>query len=142
MTDRELISKRLAEIEVFVRQLRELGRPEEIEDDVKEERFIVHTLQLAVQNALDVASHIVSDDRLGEPRTYRELFDLLCRHGWIGEELKESLRQMAGFRNLLVHEYAELDLSLVRTIVENRLDDLLAFVRAIRAKAPKTPGRE
>ena len=46
-----------------------------IKDDIREERFVSHTLQLAIQASLDAASHIVSDERLGEPRTNRELFE-------------------------------------------------------------------
>lgn len=74
MTDSELIAKKPAEIESYIRELRTLAKPEKIATDLKEERFAAHTLQLAIQPALDVASHIVSDDRLGEPRTNRELF--------------------------------------------------------------------
>ena len=134
MTDVELIAKRLALLETYVRELRTLARPERIETDVREERFIEHSLQLAIQVALDVASHIVSDDRLGEPRTNAEVFDLLARNAWIPEELSETLRQMVGFRNVLVHGYSAVDLSIVRRIVENDLDDLLTFAKLIRAQ--------
>ena len=44
------------------------------------------------QAALDTASHIVSDERLGEPRTNRGLFDLLERAGWIEPVLAGALR--------------------------------------------------
>jgi uncharacterized protein YutE (UPF0331/DUF86 family) len=67
MTDPELVEKKLAFLEARVRELRELARPELIDQDVREERFVAHTLQLAIQAALDVASHVVSDDALGEP---------------------------------------------------------------------------
>jgi uncharacterized protein YutE (UPF0331/DUF86 family) len=40
---------------------------------------------------------------------------------------------MAGFRNILVHGYQDVDLRVVEDIVENHLTDLLAFVAAIRA---------
>jgi uncharacterized protein YutE (UPF0331/DUF86 family) len=43
------------------------------------------------------------------------------------------LRDMAGFRNVLVHGYDTVNLDVVRDVVEHHLDDLLAFVRAIRA---------
>jgi uncharacterized protein YutE (UPF0331/DUF86 family) len=91
-------------------------------------------LQIAIQAALDVASHIVSDGRLGEPNTNRELFDLLVTHAWISEELGGRLRDMAGFRNVLVHGYAEVAPRIVRDVVENHLGDLQAFVAAIRAR--------
>ncbi len=132
MTDKDLIAKRLAMIETYVEQLHRLARPDQIERDLREERFVEHTLQIAIQAAIDVASHIVSDRRLGEPRTNRELFDLLASGGWIATDLAERLRQMAGFRNLLVHEYARLDLQLVREVVEHHLDDLLELASAIR----------
>jgi uncharacterized protein YutE (UPF0331/DUF86 family) len=77
VTDPDLVLKKLAVIETCVRELRQLARPASLFDDIKERRFVEHTLQLAIQAALDVASHIVSDDRLGEPRTNRELFTLL-----------------------------------------------------------------
>ena len=62
-----------------------MARPDQIATDVREERFVEHTLQLAIQAALDVASHIVSDKRLGEPNTNGELFDLLLAGGWIDD---------------------------------------------------------
>lgn len=104
-----------------------------IRHDVKEERFVEHTLQLAIQAALDAASHVVSDGRLGEPRTNRELFVLLARAGILPEDLATRLTSMAGFRNVLVHGYDDVDLAIVEDVVEHRLEDLLALVRALRS---------
>jgi len=136
VTDPELIAKKLAAIETFVSELRRLARPSEIHNDIREQRFVQHTLQLAIQSALDVASHIVSDERLGEPRTSRELFDSLESAGWIPAELARTLRNMAGFRNLLVHGYDVVDLGIVEDVIRNRLDDLLVFVSLIRGRLP------
>jgi len=41
---------------------------------------------------------------------------------------------MAGFRNVVVHLYQEVDLGIVQDVVENHLGDLLEFTAAIRAK--------
>lgn len=79
MTDAPLIEKRLALIETCVSELRRLGNPSLMATDVREERFVEHTLQIAIQAGLDTASHIVSERRLGEPRTNSELFVLLER---------------------------------------------------------------
>lgn len=133
MTDADLVAKKLAEIETYVRELRELAEPAAMSTDVKEQRFVLHTLQLAVQAALDAASHVVSDERLGEPEKNAELFVLLSRAGWIPAELGSKLEKMAGFRNVLVHEYASVDLGIVRDILEKRLDDLLQFAGAVRS---------
>jgi uncharacterized protein YutE (UPF0331/DUF86 family) len=87
MTDPDLLAKKLAFIETVVRELRELARPHLIGSDIREERFVEHSLQLVIQAALDAASHIVSDRRLGEPETNKALFDLLARDGWIDPAL-------------------------------------------------------
>jgi len=134
MTDAELVAKKLAFIETCVRELRTLARPERIADDVREQRFVQHTLQLAIQAALDVASHIVSDERLGEPDTNRDVFRLLERATIVPADLGGRLEQMAGFRNVVVHLYQEVDLGIVRDVVETHLDDLLEFVAAIRRR--------
>lgn len=134
MTDAELIAKKLAFIETCVRELRDLCRPERLATDVKEARFAEHTLQIAIQAALDIASHIVSDERLGEPTTNRELFDRLARGGWISEALARKLHDAAGLRNLLVHGYGDVDLAIVRRVVEENLGDLLALVEAVRSR--------
>lgn len=134
MTDPALVAKKLARIESCVSDLGRLARPESIETDVRERRFVEHTLQIAIQAALDVASHIASDRRLGEPRTNRELFDLLHRDGWIGAELTTNLRNMAGFRNVLVHGYDDVDLAVVRDVLDLHVGDLSAFVAAVRQR--------
>lgn len=134
MTDPDLIAKKLALIETCVSELRTLSRPAAIPTDKLQERFAEHTLQVAIQAALDVASHVVSDERLGEPRTNRELIDLLARNGWLPSDLADTMRRMIGFRNILVHGYETVDVAIVRDIVEHRLDDLLRFVAVIRSR--------
>jgi uncharacterized protein YutE (UPF0331/DUF86 family) len=133
MIDSDLVAKKLALIETCVQQLRTMARPEALRTDIREQRFVEHTLQVAIQAALDVASHIVSDARLGEPETNRELFDLLVRGGHLPEALASTLRDMAGFRNILVHGYQDVDLGIVEDVLGHHLDDLLAFVAAVRS---------
>ena len=134
MTDAALVAKKLAHIESCVSDLVRLARPDAIDTDVRERRFVEHTLQLAIQAALDVASHIVSDRRLGEPRTNRELFGLLQADGWIDASLASCLRSMAGFRNVLVHGYDDVDLGVVHDVLDEHLGDLTAFVSAVRTR--------
>ena len=136
MTDPDLIEKKLAFIETRLRELSTLARLDRIHEDLKEERFVEHTLQLAIQATLDVASHIVSDERLGEPATNRELFDRLAAGGWISRDLAARLGDMAGFRNVLVHGYQDVDLDVVMDAAKNRLGDVTAFVNAVRQKLP------
>jgi uncharacterized protein YutE (UPF0331/DUF86 family) len=139
VTDEPLIAKKLAFIETCVHELRTLANIDVIDRDVREQRFVEHTLQIAIQAALDVASHIVSDERLGEPATNKELFELLARGGWLAVERVAALRDMAGFRNVLVHGYTEVDREIVKDVVRHHLDDLTRFVEHLRARLQR-PG--
>jgi len=138
MTDQELIEKKLAFIETCLRELHSLANPAAIELDVKERRFIEHTLQICVQAAQDVASHIVSDEKLGEPSTNLELFTLLARARWLDERLARAMRAAVGFRNVVVHGYTAVDPAIVKDVVENRLGDLAEFVATVRARLVPT----
>jgi uncharacterized protein YutE (UPF0331/DUF86 family) len=134
MTDAERVRRKLGEIDRWVQELRSLAVPALVEQDVKERRFVERTLQVVVQACQDVASHIVSDDGLGEPRTNQELFELLAGSGWIDPTLAAALRRAVGFRNLLVHGYSVVEPRIVRDVLEHRLGDIEAFVAAIRAR--------
>ncbi len=132
MTDRDLVDKKLAFIETCLAELRGLADADRIATDVKERRFVEHTLQLAIQATLDIASHVASSERLGEPTSNRALFALLASAGHLPREQLDALEAMAGFRNILVHGYTAVDPLIVRDVLLHHLDDLDAFVAALR----------
>jgi uncharacterized protein YutE (UPF0331/DUF86 family) len=134
MTDLDLVLKKLAFIETCLMELRTLSKPESLEVDVKERRFVEHTLQLCLQAIQDVASHIVADERLGEPSTNQQLFRLLECAGWVDAPLADTLRAAIGFRNVLVHGYTAVDLDIVRDVLANRLGDISSFVDVVRKR--------
>jgi len=104
MTDPDLVSNKIARIEVAVQELRTIARPDLLRDDILQQRFVERTLQIAIQAAMDVASHVVADEYLGEPRTAREIFALLGRRDVIDRSLAARLELMVGSRNIIVHE--------------------------------------
>jgi uncharacterized protein YutE (UPF0331/DUF86 family) len=132
MTDAELVEKKLSFIESCVSDLRRLAALERLQSDLREQRFVLYTLQIAIQAALDAASHMVSDARLGEPNSNAELFMLLQRAGIMPAELTGKLTRMAGFRNIVVHAYVSIDMQTVARIVEHDLGDLEEFAAAVR----------
>lgn len=138
MTDLHLVLKRLAFIETQLHWLRTRGDPGRL-GDPEHGYFVLHALQLAIQAALDVASHIAADEQLGEPDRLAGLFAILARDGWLDAALAQRLALMAGFRNVLVHGYIEVDLAIVKDVLANHLSDLDAFVAAIRARIASAP---
>ena len=100
-------------------------------DDPTRQDSIVLNLQRACEASIDLAMHLVRKQRLGLPQESREAFDLLERAGLLPPELARPMRAMVGFRNVAVHNYRELDLAIVRTVVRERLSDFEAFARHV-----------
>lgn len=71
--------------------------------------MVEHAMLLAIQAAIDIATGIAVMMTPKRPDTYRETFLLLGNCAVIPKDLSRQLSHLAGFRNLLVHEYASLD---------------------------------
>ena len=80
-----------------------------------------------IELCIDLANHVVKVRKLGIPKESRASFTMLAREGLIPKELSKLLEGMVGFRNVLIHEYRELDIEVMKDVIEHRLDDLVAF---------------
>jgi uncharacterized protein YutE (UPF0331/DUF86 family) len=134
LVDRYIVQARIAKIREYVALLRKIYRQTTEAAFVKDpliygnaERY----LQLTIQCVLDVSNHVVADMRLSLPSDNRELFLILAKHKIISTPLSRKLTAMAGFRNILVHEYLEIDRHRVYSALEKELPDFEKFIRAI-----------
>lgn len=97
----------------------------------------------ACEISIDLANMLIRRRHLGIPTESRESFTLLVKANLLDPELGTKLKKMVGFRNLVVHRYAELNLDIVEAVIRNGLEDILAFGQAIlaisNAGAPDTP---
>lgn len=59
----------------------------------------------------------------------KEAFEVLVQAEILKSSLGEKLIKMIGFRNIAIHEYGKLDMEIVRSIIENQLDDFRDFIR-------------
>lgn len=89
-----------------------------------------YTFQTAIEACIDAAQHVVADQGLGVPASNADVFRLLAGAGMLDPDLATSLAGAAGFRNVLVHDYVEVDDTLVVANLQ-RLEDLRAFVSAM-----------
>lgn len=96
---------------------------------------IILNIQRACEAVIDLAMHEVRLHHLGVPQESREAFSLLYQAGLITKELGDQMMAMVGFRNIAVHDYQELNLDIVKQIVEKHLDDFLDFAKAMIKKA-------
>ena len=83
-------------------------------------------LQLCAQNALDIAGHISSALGL-DPDSYGSAIDCLVEADVLPESFGQRFRGIAGFRNVLVHGYLDVDLDLIVRMLSKRLGDFEEF---------------
>ena len=84
-------------------------------------------LQVSIECCLDVANHIIASEKLRAPRDYSDSFLVIQEEGLIASELGDKLRQMAKFRNRLVHLYGEIDNTNVYEYIKGDLKDIEEF---------------
>jgi uncharacterized protein YutE (UPF0331/DUF86 family) len=118
-------TRRLQVLEGYAEQDREVLLADEVRLG-----HLKYTFQTALEACLDAAHHVVADRGLGVPASNADAFRLLGRAGVLDADLAEVMAGAAGFRNVLVHDYAEVDDSQVVSNLE-RLGDLRRYVAAM-----------
>jgi uncharacterized protein YutE (UPF0331/DUF86 family) len=123
-------------IERCIRQVRKyyaISSDKPFEADLMKQDAIAVNLQRAAEQTIDLANHAIRKGKLGIPKDSRDSFEILSAAGMIPAELGAKLKGMVGFRNVLVHDYRELDLRIMRDVIEHRLDDLIRFTNHVLA---------
>ncbi|MBB3036566.1 type VII toxin-antitoxin system HepT family RNase toxin [Hoyosella altamirensis] len=132
--DRLVFAERAASVERHLRRVRD-RLPEHAEDlhpmTDATDAVVLHLWQ-AVQIVIDIATSVCVKRGLGVPATYGDAFLALASEGILPSELASRLAKAAGFRNLVVHAYAEIDLTRVHDAALNGPQDLREFLRSIR----------
>ena len=84
-------------------------------------------IERACQAAIDLAMHLVARDRLGMPQTSADAFRLLRDAGVMSGATAKAMAAMTGFRNVAIHQYQELDLSVLHHIAQNGWRSLVTY---------------
>ncbi|WP_308160478.1 MULTISPECIES: DUF86 domain-containing protein [unclassified Bacillus (in: firmicutes)] len=104
--------------------------PENLKDYTKQDSIILN-IQRACEACIDLAMHIVAQQRLGLPQTSHDAFDMLESSSIIDKEIAKRLKAMVGFRNIAVHDYQTINVSILEQIVEKHLDDFTDFTKQV-----------
>jgi uncharacterized protein YutE (UPF0331/DUF86 family) len=81
----------------------------------------------AYEQAIDLANHVIRQQRLGIPGQSRQSFRLLAEEGIVTRELANRLGKMVGFRNIAIHQYEDLNVEILVSVITKDSDDLLRF---------------
>jgi len=104
-----------------------IGYEDELVTNYTKQDAIILNLQRACEAIIDMGLRIIRLKHLDLPQIARDIFAILEREGIIAADLSKKLQAMVGFRNIAVHDYTNLNLDIVKTILEENLDDLVNF---------------
>jgi len=127
----DILLNKAAIIERCIRRIGEEARACPGYDDFSHVDALTLNIERACQASIDMAMHVVAEKHLGVPQSNAEAFALLEKAGIIGRDLSKSLRGMAGFRNVAVHQYEELDMGVLRWVVETGHRDWIKLGEAL-----------
>ncbi|CAN5767834.1 DUF86 domain-containing protein [soil metagenome] len=117
---------RIAEETTHLRRLAAIDRGQLLSDHDRL-HAAKYGLVVAVEAAVDAGRHVIASEGLGAPDSFSDVFALLGKAGILADDIAGAMGRAARFRNLLVHQYAEVDNEQVVDVLASRLDDLDGF---------------
>ena len=119
------LSRRLRRVEVKQpASIKVLAADEDLQD------ILTRNLEVAIQTCIDIAFHLCGAHGV-VPTTSAEAFAQLAKRGLIERSLAARLQRAVGFRNVLVHEYTEVDWTIVMQVIRTGTRDLAVFGKAV-----------
>ena len=134
MTEFSVIENKITSVKKYLKILERYEKysKDEIEKNIDLRGTIERYLYLAVQSAIDLGEAVISFKNLRKPTTMSEIFNILNEENIINERLSKELIKMVGFRNIIIHDYEEIDYNIVCDILRNKLKDIEGFLKEIK----------
>lgn len=104
---------------------------EELKKDHTLYGAVLHYLQLVIECVIDIGELLISELKLPKPEEARGVIKILAENKIIPDDFAGRFASVAGFRNILVHEYADVDLSKVYNHLQNDLRDFDFYAKCI-----------
>jgi uncharacterized protein YutE (UPF0331/DUF86 family) len=112
---RDVIENRLKELDAVVGQLNKYRdlKPNAMKQDLEKRWVIERGLEAGAQLILEMADHILSNHFGHYSETYEDALKGLQEKNVISEELYLQIKGLGSMRNILVHQYIQIDLDIV-----------------------------
>jgi uncharacterized protein YutE (UPF0331/DUF86 family) len=137
MVEQAVLLKKVGELQRYVEHVRRLAntKPEELAADEDRHDLMAFRLLLAVQNAIDLALHLVASRGESVPGSYREAFEILARARALDPALASQLAETAALRNRIAQLYGSVDWERLLAELPEHLLALERFAAVVAAMA-------
>ncbi len=93
---------------------------------------IYKKIEFMIENIVDICAIINSDLALGIPSDEEDIINKIEFNKIISKKLTEKIKEMKGFRNILVHKYGEIDDEQAFEDIKDGMKDFVSFIKEIR----------
>jgi uncharacterized protein YutE (UPF0331/DUF86 family) len=141
VTGADTIIRHLEQLRLYLDRLAELQKypRESLLSDWHVQSMVERNLQLAIEAVISIAEQVIASLALPTPQSSREALSALAAAAVLTPDLANILGQAIGFRNIIVHQYMDIDYDLVYEALHGDLGDLEAFLVAISAFLRQQP---
>jgi uncharacterized protein YutE (UPF0331/DUF86 family) len=88
-------------------------------------------IQLIVECASDVNNHVVLELKQRPPEDYASSFIKAAEVGLISHQLADLLKGSGGMRNIIVHEYMDIDDKMVFDVLPKAISDFKEYIKQV-----------
>jgi uncharacterized protein YutE (UPF0331/DUF86 family) len=130
----EVLETRLAKLDGVISDLEEFAAMDRtaLLKSHRDMLAMERSLQIGASLIFDIGSHILSAAYGASAGEYEDIVGLLSQRLVLSAGLRDRLKGLGGFRNLLVHEYLDLDEELVLDFLGKAPGEFDDFAREIR----------
>ena len=121
------LEKNIVELEKFHKE----NKLTEIKENLQLQWILRYGLFESIQIVIDISCHLVTKYNLGNPKTYGECVEILRKEDYLQVSVADKLIGMIGLRNLLIHEYVEVDIKKLYNLL-NSLNDFNSFAEEVK----------
>lgn len=132
MVERDIVFEKINNIQNCLARIRDVTKLDSSSlENLDVQDIFALNLQRAVQSTIDLAAHVVASEGLGLPNNLKENFIFLEKAKIVSNDHSKKMIRMVGFRNIAVHEYQQIDVELLKSILVNNLKEIEEFYVAL-----------
>lgn len=136
-----IIKMKLMELEqnlIYLKQVSYDINSENLKSDMIRYWGIERGIQISIESIIDIANIIISVSDREKPDTYRESMLMLSELGVVSKDFAKKLANMAGFRNILVHDYTKVDPEIIINVLKTDIEDFIKYSVEVNKWLAKT----
>lgn len=107
---------------------------QQLEQDYDLQDILTTNVSRLIQLSVDIGTMIISRSNEPFPGDMTSVFSVLAKLGWISDEISKKMKKSVGLRNIMIHQYDQINWKIVHEVTHEHIVDIKNFVKQINSK--------